>query len=45
MEKWIPGMSQDGRFVAVFPTPNEKAIVVDPWRLKDDFLSESERYK
>ncbi len=45
MDKWIPGISQDGRFVAVFPTPNEKGIVVDPWRLKDDFLSESEQYK
>jgi hypothetical protein len=44
MAKWIPGMIKDNRMVAVFPTPQEKGIVIDPQRLRDDLSAELEQY-
>jgi hypothetical protein len=35
-EKWLPGMAKDDYLVAVFPTPNQKGVVVPPERLSED---------
>ena len=43
LEKWIPGMIRDGYKIAVFPTPNQKAVVVSPERLNDDLGIELEK--
>jgi hypothetical protein len=40
LEKWTPGMERDGRLIAVFPTPENNGIVVDPSRLKMDLEEE-----
>lgn len=45
IEKWIPGMTKDGRLAGVFPTSSASAIVVDPARLKDDLDEELENYE
>ena len=45
MSRWIPGMIKDNRMVAVFPTPEEKAIVIDPQRLHEDLSAELEQYE
>lgn len=44
LERWIPGMTQDGKRVAVFPTPADRAVVVEPLRLGADLERESESY-
>jgi hypothetical protein len=33
---WLPGMVRDGRFAAVFPTPNGQGVVVAAGKLADD---------
>ena len=45
MQRWIPGMTKDGRQVAVFPTPEDKGIVVEPSRLGSDLSNECEEYE
>lgn len=45
MQRWIPDMIRDGRRVAVFPTPNDKGIVVEPTRLQNDIGDECEQYE
>lgn len=45
LDKWLPGMTRDGRQVAVFPVPDGKGIVVSPERLKTDLLAECEQYE
>lgn len=40
LERWIPGMRNDGRLVALFPTPQDKGIAVDPQRLEIDIRTE-----
>jgi hypothetical protein len=45
MAKWIPGMIGDNRMVAVFPSPEEKGVVVDPRKLEKDLLTELEQYE
>jgi hypothetical protein len=42
-DKWINGMIKDGYFVAVFPTPQEKGVVVSPERLQEDLTDELSR--
>jgi Protein of unknown function (DUF2750) len=42
-DKWINGMIKDGYFVAVFPTPQEKGVVVSPERLHEDLAEELSR--
>ncbi len=37
-------MIKDKRMVAVFPTPDEKGIVIDPQKLNEDLSAESEKY-
>jgi len=44
MSRWIPGIAKDRYMVAVFPTPEEKGIVVDPRRLQEDLSAELEQY-
>jgi len=39
-EKWLPGMTRDSYLVAVFPTPSQKGVVVEPARLADDLNEE-----
>ncbi len=36
LEKWISGMSADGRSCAVFPLPSDKGLVVTPEQLEKD---------
>ena len=45
IEKWTPGMTRDGRMVAVFPTTAERGIVVTPERLYDDLREELAQYE
>ncbi len=45
LQKWIPGMLQDGALVAVFPSPDDKGVVVTPDRLRSDLEEELERYE
>jgi len=39
-EKWLPGMTRDNYHVAVFPTPNQKGVVVPAARLAEDLNEE-----
>ena len=45
LERWTPGMTQDGRYVTVFPTPGGKGVVVSPDWLRDDLLEECSQYE
>ena len=45
LDKWIPGMIQDERKVAVFTTPNEKGIVLNPKTLSEDLSEEIQKYE
>ena len=45
MSKWLPGMTKDNRMAAVFPTPEDRAILVDPQRLAEDLSAELEQYE
>lgn len=45
MQKWLPGMIQDGRRVAIFPTPDDKGVVVEPTRIQHDLSDECEQYE
>ena len=40
MNKWIPGMINDKRKIAVFPTIVSKGVVVDPQKLLNDLNEE-----
>ncbi len=42
---WIPGISGDGRLIAVFPTPDSKAAVVTVERLTADLNEELRNYE
>jgi hypothetical protein len=45
LEKWIPGMIDDKRLVAVFPAPDNTCVNVMPERLRDDLESELSLYE
>ncbi len=45
IERWIPGMERDGRLVAVFPTPEDRGVAVEPARLGADLREESANYE
>jgi hypothetical protein len=45
LERWIPGMQRDQRLVAVFPTPQVRAMVVPPDRLREDLEEELALYE
>jgi hypothetical protein len=42
IDRWIPGLNQDGRLVGVFPNLAKQASVVAPLVLKDHLESEME---
>lgn len=44
MERWLPGIEGDNRLIAIFPTPDDKGIVVDSKYLAADLEEELERY-
>ncbi|MGV3719696.1 MAG: DUF2750 domain-containing protein [Actinomycetota bacterium] len=44
MERWLPGMERDGRWVAVFPTPANQGVVVEPSRLAEDLKARLAQY-
>ena len=43
--RWIPGMTADNRMVAVFPTPQQRGVVVAPERLRRDLDGELALYE
>lgn len=45
VERWIPGMQQDMRLVAVFPTPSDRGVTVAPARFAEDLLAELSKYE
>jgi hypothetical protein len=45
LERWTPGMAQDGRHVAVFPIPGGQGVVVYPERLREDLRAECSQYE
>jgi len=45
LNRWIPGMQQDRRQVAVFPTISDKGICVEPKRLEQDLCNELSNYE
>lgn len=44
IDRWIPGIKKDKRKIAVFPTPDEKGIIVEPQKLNDDLSQELSQY-
>ena len=42
---WTPGISRDGRQVAVFPTPDGQGVVVSAEQLRDDLAEECSLYE
>lgn len=45
LEKWIPGMLNDGRMCAVFPLLSDKGVVVDPNKLEVDIREALSQYE
>jgi len=45
LDRWIPGMERDQRLVAVFPTPNDKGVPIDPRQLERDLREELSNYE
>jgi hypothetical protein len=45
LERWIPGMEKDTRLIAVFPTPQDKGVVVEPRRFETDLREELAQYE
>ena len=42
LERWVPGLQRDARFIAVFPRPDNKGAEVSPARFAADILREVE---
>jgi hypothetical protein len=40
LERWIPGMERDGKRVAIFPTPGNRGVAIEPARLGADLREE-----
>ncbi|HNU53182.1 MAG TPA: DUF2750 domain-containing protein [Verrucomicrobiota bacterium] len=45
LDRWIRGMERDHRLVAVFPTPNDKGVPIEPRRLERDLRNELANYE
>ena len=45
MDKWLPGMENDGLLVMAFPTPLGKGVQVSPVELKRRLQEECEQYE
>ena len=44
-ERWTPGMDNDKRLVAVFPTPRDKGVVIAARRFQNDLDNECAKYE
>ena len=40
LNQWIPGMTNNNRLAAAFPTPDGNGVLVSPSRLKSDLQKE-----
>jgi len=45
LSAWLPGIQKDRRLVAVFPTPKERGISVQPARMAFDLREELAKYE
>jgi hypothetical protein len=45
LTKWLPGLERDQRLIALFPTPEDKGVVVEPRRLLTDLREEEKNYE
>jgi hypothetical protein len=45
LEGWAPKMGKDGVLVAVFPTPDDKGVMVEAKALADALVKESSQYQ
>jgi len=45
LARWIPGMMRDARLVAVFPTPSDKGVAVEPAQLEADLRGKLAEYE
>ncbi len=45
LTKWIPGMSKDGRLVAIFQVPQGQGATIEPARLATDLAEELKNYE
>ncbi len=44
ISKWLPGMEKDGVLAAIFPTPKDKGVIIQPKELIDSLEEELEQY-
>ncbi len=44
-ERWLPGLEQEGRLIAVFPVPKLTGTPVTPARFREDLELELENYE
>lgn len=42
---WLPGLSNDGRLIAAFPTPSKRSVVVEPSKFAVDLEQELSLYE
>jgi hypothetical protein len=45
MDRWLPGLHEDGRQIAVFPTPADSGVTVEAKRLASDLAEECAKYE
>ena len=45
LTKWLPGIARDGRAIAAFATPTDRAVVVESERMRADLEAELEHYE
>ncbi len=45
LDRWLPGLAQDRRLVAVFPVAPSRGVMVAPERLQADLRQELVRYE
>jgi hypothetical protein len=45
IEKWLPGLQRDGFGVAVFPTPGDRGVIVEPRLLRKSLEIELAKYE
>lgn len=44
LNRWLPGIKRDDRLIAVFPTADDKGVVVESERLAFDLANELQNY-
>jgi hypothetical protein len=42
LNRWLPGMIRDGKLTAIFPTPDNQMIVLEPEKFRNDLLHQLE---